>query len=110
MIKKENVPIKDKTLKMNILTYEPKCDDMDPMLQDILNDLEYDKVLVTSLESGEKYLNEFDEWQFSEVCLPNLTKKTVITFYSHFHWNEQIHESLQDIRKRCIDKYGYDGV
>jgi len=105
---KINEESNDENIEVSILKYELPQVEIEPKLQDILNDLEYDKVLVKSIDSGEKYLNEFTEWRFSTVCLPNLTKIKVITFYSRWHWNEQIYESLQDIRKRCMEKYGYD--
>lgn len=104
----KDIELNDENIELFILNDELPQTEIEPKLQDILNDLEYDKVLVKSIDSGEKYLNEFTEWRFSTVCTPNLTKIKVITFYSRWHWNEQIYESLLDIRKRCMEKYGYD--
>ena len=83
---------------------------MNEQLKQILEDLEYNKVFIKTIDGYDnKYLNEFNNWQFSKVYSFEQHKViTVITFESGYAWNEQIIESLMDIRKRCIEKYGYD--
>lgn len=83
---------------------------MNKDLENILVDLEYDKVFVKTPDGYDnKYLNEFKNWRFTKAySFENHKIIDVITFESLYAWNEQIYESLQDIRKRCIEKYGYD--
>lgn len=83
---------------------------MNEQLKQILEDLEYNKVFIKTIDGYDnKYLNEFNNWQFSKVYSFEHHKViTIITFESGYAWNEQIVESLMDIRKRCIAKYGYD--
>lgn len=83
---------------------------MNEQLKTILEDLEYDKVFIKTIDGYDnKYLNEFEHWLFTKVY--SFEKKDyvdIITFYSHFAWNEQIWDSIYEIRKRCLEKYGYD--
>lgn len=83
---------------------------MNEQLQKILDDLEYSKVFIKTIDGFDnKYLNEFNNWQFSEVYSFEKHKIiTVITFESYCAFNEQIVDSLMDIRQKCIKKYGYD--
>lgn len=83
---------------------------MNKQLETILKDLEYDKVFVKTIDGYDnKYLNEFENWSFTKVY--SFEKKDyvdIITFNSNYAWNEQIWDSIYDIRKKCIQKYGYD--
>lgn len=83
---------------------------MNKQLETILNDLQYDKVFVETIDGYDnKYLNEFNNWSFTKVY--SFEKNdfiNIITFESNFAWNEQIWKSLYEIRKKCIQKYGYD--
>jgi len=83
---------------------------MNRQLEIILEDLEYDKVFVKTIDGYDsKYLNEFNSWAFTKAY--SFEKKNyvdIITFKSNFAWNEEIWRSIYEIRKRCIEKYGYD--
>lgn len=83
---------------------------MNKQLEKILNDLQYDKVFVKTIDGYDnKYLNEFKDWSFTKVySFEKNTYIDIITFNSIFAWNEQIWESIYEIRKKCISKYGYD--
>ena len=85
---------------------------MNKQLETILEDLEYNKVFVKTVDGYDnKYLNEFEYWTFTKVY--SFEKKDyidIITFKSNFAWNEQIWKSIYEIRKKCIQKYGYDIV
>ena len=83
---------------------------MNQELENILKDLEYDKVFVKTIDGYDnKYLNEFEDWSFTKAY--SFEKKNyvdIITFNSCYAWNEQIWDSIYDIRKKCIQKHGYD--
>lgn len=83
---------------------------MNKQLETILKDLEYDKVFVKTIDGYDnKYLNEFENWSFTKAY--SFEKKDyvdIITFDSCYAWNEQIWDSIYEIRKKCIQKYRYD--
>lgn len=85
---------------------------MNKQLEAILQDLEYDKVFVKTIDGYDnKYLSEFTDWSFTKAY--SFEKKDyvdIITFNSRFAWNEQVWDSIYKIRKNCIQKYGYDIV
>lgn len=81
---------------------------MNQQLENILNDLNYKNIIIESIDSGAQPLSDFKNWNFCTLYDYKAKPIKCITFESDCFWNEQIVDTFVPIRKKCIQKHGYD--